>query len=139
MYDVQTTCNSNYNDCVIINQDNNITSKLTIDALWYIICSLLCVLWLEWYARRICVGVWVNVLLVSHLYTINNCHTIFRVWKYQELQNCIEIKSKYYTCNGMGRHHLNLLDLLELGSDMEDAPTSIIVIWKQDLQSQCFF
>ena len=44
------------------------------------------------------------------------------------IQYCIEIESKYYTCNRMGRCHLNLLDLLELGSDMEDAPTPIILI-----------
>ena len=44
------------------------------------------------------------------------------------IQYCIEIESKYYTCNRIGRRHLNLLDLSELGSDMEDAPMPIIVI-----------
>ena len=48
--------------------------------------------------------------------------------KRYSIQYCIEIESKYYTCNRMGRRHFNLLDLLELGSDMEDAPTPIIVI-----------
>ena len=31
----------------------------------------------------------------------------------------------------MGPRHLNLLDLLELGLDMEDAPMPIIVIWNK--------
>ena len=44
------------------------------------------------------------------------------------IQYCIEIESKYYTCNRIGRRHLNLLDLLELGSNMKDAPMPIIVI-----------
>ena len=48
--------------------------------------------------------------------------------KRYSIQYCIEIESKYYTCNRMGRRYLNLLDLLELGSDMEDAPTPIILI-----------
>ena len=48
--------------------------------------------------------------------------------KRYSIQYCIEIESKYYTCNRMGHCHLNLLDLLELGSDMEDAPTAIILI-----------
>ena len=48
--------------------------------------------------------------------------------KRYSIQYCIEIESKYYTCNRMGRRHLNLLDLLELGSDMEGALTPIILI-----------
>ena len=48
--------------------------------------------------------------------------------KRYSIQYCIEIESKYYTYSRMGRRHLNLLDLLELGSDMEDAPTPIILI-----------
>ena len=48
--------------------------------------------------------------------------------KHYSIQYCIEIESKYYTCNRMGRHHLNLLDLLELVLDMENASMPIIVI-----------
>ena len=48
--------------------------------------------------------------------------------KRYSIQYCIEIESKYYTCNRMGRRHLNLLDLLEFGSDMEGALTPIILI-----------
>ena len=44
------------------------------------------------------------------------------------MQYCLKIESKYYTCNRMGPRYLNLLDLLELGLDMEDAPMPIIVI-----------
>ena len=48
--------------------------------------------------------------------------------KRYNIQYCIEIESKYYTCNHIGRRHLNLLDLLEFGSDMEGALTPIILI-----------
>ena len=48
--------------------------------------------------------------------------------KCYSIQYCLEKESKYYTCNRMGPRHLNLLDSLELGLDMEHAPMPIIVI-----------
>ena len=66
----------------------------------------------------------------NHLNFSSDSYSLLRSIKDKRynIQYCIKIESKYYTCNHIGHCHLNLLDLLELGSDMKDAPTPIIVI-----------